>query len=240
MTEARVLGVRIDCVEMVGALERIAALVEARGPCRQVATVNVEFVMYARRDPEFAAILEASELALADSSGVLWAARRRGCALAGKVAGSDLVPRLAELCRDRGWRPFFLGARPGVADAAVARLARRYPGFQAAGALAGRPGPEGDQEAVARIAAAAPDLLLVAYGHPHQERWISRNRERLPVPVAIGVGGAFDFAAGRVRRAPGWMRRVHLEWLFRLVRQPWRARRMAVLPQFAIAVLRDR
>jgi N-acetylglucosaminyldiphosphoundecaprenol N-acetyl-beta-D-mannosaminyltransferase len=93
---------------------------------------------------------------------------------------------------------------------------------------------------VARIAASTPDLLLVAYGHPHQERWIARNRERLPLPVAIGVGGAFDFAAGRVRRAPGWMRRVHLEWLFRLVRQPWRARRMAVLPQFAIAVLRDR
>ena len=115
MTTARVLGVRIDCIDMAGALARIGALVEARGPCRQVATVNVEFVMHARRDPEFAAILEASELALADSSGVLWAARRRGCALTGQVAGADLVPRLAELCAARGWRPFFLGAMPGVA-----------------------------------------------------------------------------------------------------------------------------
>ena len=234
------LGVRIDCIDMAGALERIAALVDGHGPCRQVATVNVEFVMHARRDPEFAAVLAASELALADSSGVLWAARRQGCALAEKVAGSDLVPRLAELCAARGWRPFLLGAMPGVAEAAAARLARRHPGFEAAGTFAGVPGPEGDQEALARIAAARPDLLLVAYGHPRQERWIARNRERLPVPVAIGVGGAFDFAAGRVRRAPGWLRRLHLEWLFRLARQPWRARRMAVLPQFAIAVLRDR
>jgi N-acetylglucosaminyldiphosphoundecaprenol N-acetyl-beta-D-mannosaminyltransferase len=240
VAEARVLGVRIDCIDMAGALQRIAALVEAGGGCRQVVTVNAEFVMHARRDPEFAAILEASELALADSSGVLWAARRRGCALADKVAGSDLVPRLAELCAARGWRPFFLGAMPGVAEAAAARLARRYPGFEAADTFAGRPGPDGDHEALARITAARPDLLLVAYGHPRQERWIARNRERLPVPLAIGVGGAFDFAAGRVRRASGWVRRAHLEWLFRLARQPWRARRMAVLPKFAIAVLRDR
>jgi len=99
---------------------------------------------------------------------------------------------------------------------------------------------EEPDELVRRIAAARPDLLLVAYGHPWQERWIARNRERLRVPVAIGVGGAFDFVAGRVRRAPAWMRRVHLEWLFRLLVQPWRARRMAVLPKFALMVFRER
>ncbi|HEX6349172.1 MAG TPA: WecB/TagA/CpsF family glycosyltransferase [Candidatus Dormibacteraeota bacterium] len=236
----RVLGVRVDCVDMEAAVARIAEMIESGAPCRLVATVNPEFVMHARRDAEFAAILETAELAVIDGSGVLWAARRQGCAVGDKVAGIDLVLRLAELCAARGWRPFLLGAQPGVAEAAAARLAERYPGFQAAGAYAGEPGPAGDAEALKRIEAARPDLLLVAYGHSRQERWIARNRELLPVPVAIGVGGAFDFASGRIRRAPGWMRRVHLEWLFRLALQPWRARRMAVLPKFALAVLRDR
>jgi N-acetylglucosaminyldiphosphoundecaprenol N-acetyl-beta-D-mannosaminyltransferase len=236
----RVLGVRVDCVDMDAAVARIAALIEAGGTCHLVATVNPEFVMHARRDPEFAAILESAELAVIDGSGVLWAARRQGCEVGEKVAGIDLVLRLAQLCAARGWRPFLLGARPGVAEAAARRLAERFPGFEAAGAYAGEAGPGGDAEAVKRIQAARPDLLLVAYGHSRQERWIARNRGRLPVPVAIGVGGAFDFASGRVRRAPGWMRRVHLEWLFRLALQPWRARRMAVLPKFALAVLRDR
>lgn len=221
-------------------MARIAALIEAGGPCRLVATVNPEFVMHARRDPEFAQILESAELAVIDGSGVLWAARRQGCELGEKVAGVDLVLRLARLCATRGWRPFLLGAQAGVAEAAAGRLAERFPGFQAAGAYAGEAGPAGDAEAVRRIQAARPDLLLVAYGHSRQERWIARNREQLPVPVAIGVGGAFDFASGRLRRAPAWMRRLHLEWLFRLMLQPWRARRMAVLPKFALAVLRDR
>ena len=236
----RVLGVRVDCVDMEAAVARIAALIEAGGPCRLVATVNPEFVMHARRDPEFAQILESAELAVIDGSGVLWAARRQGCELGEKVAGVDLVLRLARLCATRGWRPFLLGAQAGVAEAAAGRLAERFPGFQAAGAYAGEAGPAGDAEAVRRIQVARPDLLLVAYGHSRQERWIARNRDRLPVPVAIGVGGAFDFASGRIRRAPAWMRRLHLEWLFRLMLQPWRARRMAVLPKFALAVLRDR
>src|SRR5438874_13086520 len=151
---------------MPAALDRIAGLVEAGGPCHLVATVNAEFVMQARRDPEFAAVLESADLAVVDGSGVLWAARRQGCDLAGKVAGIDLVTGLARLCSERGWRPFLLGARPGVAEAAAARLAERFPGFQAAGTWAGEPGPGGDAEALRRIAAARPDLLLVAYGHP--------------------------------------------------------------------------
>src|SRR5438045_2202766 len=194
----RVLGVRVDCVDMEAAVARIAALIEAGGPCRLVATVNPEFVMHARRDPEFAQILESAELAVIDGSGVLWAARRQGCELGEKVAGVDLVLRLARLCATRGWRPFLLGAQAGVAEAAAGRLAERFPGFQAAGAYAGEAGPAGDAEAVRRIQAA------------------------------------------RLGRAPAWMRRLHLEWLFRLMLQPWRARRMAVLPKFALAVLRDR
>ena len=234
------LGVRVDCVDMAAALARIGELVAGRGPCAQVATVNPEFVMHARGDARFAAILESCDLCLADGIGVVWAARRAGCPLPERVTGSDLLPRLAAECAARGWRPFFLGAMPGVAEEAARRLATAHPGFEVAGVHAGTPEDAGDEEALRRIAAARPDLLLVAYGHPRQERWIARNRDRLPVPVAIGVGGSFDFAAGRVPRAPGWMRRIHLEWLFRLILQPWRIRRMAVLPAFALRVLRSR
>ena len=235
----RVLGIRIDCVDMEATLDWLEEAIAAGGPCRQLATVNPEFVMHARRDREFAGILEATELATADGAGVLWAVRRRGCRLGGVVAGSDLLPRLAERAATRDWRVFFLGALPGVAEAAAARLAERYPGFRVAGSFAGSPRPEDDAEALRRIAEARAQVVLVAYGHPKQERWIARNRARLPAAVAIGVGGAFDYESGRVRRAPRWMRRLGLEWLYRLVRQPWRARRMLALPAFALAVWRE-
>ena len=196
--------------------------------------------MHARRDAGFAAILESAELCLADGWGVVWAARRQGCALAAPVAGADLVPALAGVCARWGWSLFLLGARPGVAEAAAEHLQELAPGLKIAGTHAGSPAPEDDETIVTLIKAAAPQVLLVAYGHPHQELWIARNRERLQLPLAIGVGGAFDYVAGRVRRAPAWMRRAGLEWLFRLVRQPWRVRRMAVLPIFAFDVIRER
>ena len=97
-----------------------------------------------------------------------------------------------------------------------------------------------DEEVAARVAAAQPDALLVAYGQPAQELWIRRNAGRLPARVAVGVGGTFDYLAGGVPRAPAWMRRRGLEWLFRLARQPWRLRRMAVLPAYAVLVLTSR
>lgn len=238
LRSVRVLGVRIDCVDMDGVLAYIGAAVAAGGPCRQLATVNPEFVMHARRDPRFAEVLESCALATADGSGVLWAARARGCD-PGLVTGADLVPRLAATAAETGWRVFFLGARPGVAEAAAARLAERHPGFVAAGCHAGSPSPADDEEALARIAAAGAQVVLVAYGHPAQELWIARNRDRLPAAAAIGVGGAFDYVSGRVRRAPGWMRAAHLEWFYRLLLQPWRARRMLVLPLFALRAGRE-
>src|SRR5205085_6873352 len=201
----RVLSVRVDCVDMAGAVAAIEEMVERRDGTRLVATVNPEFVMRARRDEQFRAVLDRAELCLADGVGVVWAMRRQGCRVPERVAGSDLVPALAELCARRSWRPFLLGARPGVAAEAARRLEGARPGLQVAGTHAGSPHPEDDEESVRRITAARPDLLLVAYGHPAQELWIARNRHRLEVPVAIGVGGSFDFVAGRVRRAPRWL-----------------------------------
>jgi N-acetylglucosaminyldiphosphoundecaprenol N-acetyl-beta-D-mannosaminyltransferase len=225
---------------MPSALVRVERMVETGGPLRLVATVNPEFVMRARGDDAFSRVLDSAALCLADGIGVVWAMRRQGCRDQRRVAGSDLLPRLAELCARRGWRPFLLGAQPGVAEEAARRLEARVPGLLVAGCHAGSPWPEDDEESLRRIESSRADLLLVAYGHPKQEFWIDRNRHRLKVPVAVGVGGALDFLAGRRRRAPMIMRKAHLEWLWRLILEPWRARRMAVLPLYALAVLRSR
>jgi N-acetylglucosaminyldiphosphoundecaprenol N-acetyl-beta-D-mannosaminyltransferase len=202
-----------------------------------VATVNPEFVMRARADREFARVLESADLCLADGSGVVWAARRQGCAMREPVAGTDLIPPLAALCARRGFRLFLLGAAPGVADDLASRLRTDHPELEVA-AHSGSPDPSSDAETMALIEKQRPQVLLVAFGNPAQELWIDRMGDSLGVAVAIGVGGAFDYLTGRVPRAPAWMRRAGLEWLFRLARQPWRIRRMAVLPVYALRVLR--
>ncbi len=246
VTAQRVLGVAVDELDMEGAVAAVVALVDAHraDPGRDTAlvvTVNPEFLMRARRDPAFRRALGSAALRLADGWGVVWALRRRGRP-ATQVAGADLVPRLAAAAAERGYGLYLLGARPGVAEAAAARLGAGHQGLRVVGAEPGSPRPEEDLAQAERIRASGADLLLVAFGAPAQELWIARNAGRLGVGVAIGVGGTFDYLAGRVRRAPGAWRRLHGEWAWRVLHEPWRARRMAVLPRFALLVMlgRDR
>jgi len=220
---------------MGSALDEIERFVDQGGP-HLVATVNPEFVMRAQGDREFARVLDSAALCLADGTGVVWAARRMGCTLAGPVAGADLVEPLAALCGRRGFRLFLLGAKPGVADELAAQLRSANPGLLVA-AYAGGPSPSFDVETLELVHAHKTDVLLVAFGAPAQELWIDRLKDRLGVAVAVGVGGSFDYLTGRMPRAPVWMRRAGLEWLHRLGRQPWRVRRMAVLPVYALKVL---
>jgi N-acetylglucosaminyldiphosphoundecaprenol N-acetyl-beta-D-mannosaminyltransferase len=222
---------------MSGALSEIERLIDRGGP-HLVATVNPEFVMRAQRDREFARVLASAELCLPDGNGVVWAARRNGCDLREPVAGVDLVDPLAALCAARGLRLFLLGAGLGVAADLAARLRLEHPGLEVS-AHSGGPAAEHDVETLHRIHDHRADVLLVAFGAPAQEMWIDRLKNRLGVSVAIGVGGAFDYLTGRVPRAPRWMREARLEWLARLVRQPWRIRRMAVLPVYALKVMRS-
>ncbi|MEO8744773.1 MAG: WecB/TagA/CpsF family glycosyltransferase [Candidatus Dormiibacterota bacterium] len=235
MEEARVLGVRVDCVDMAGALARIEQLVDSRGH-HLVATVNPEFVMNAQTDREFARVLESASLCLADGTGVVWAARGQGCALSGPVTGVDLIPLLAAMCERRGFPIFLLGAAPGVAAELAASLKTKHPRIEVA-AHSGWPDPSSDEETVRLVTGHRTRVLLVAYGAPRQELWVDRLKDRLGDGVAIGVGGAFDYLTGRIPRAPAWMRGAGLEWLYRLGRQPWRIKRMTVLPVFAFKVL---
>ncbi|OLC18788.1 MAG: WecB/TagA/CpsF family glycosyltransferase [Chloroflexi bacterium] len=222
---------------MTATVQRIEDLVGAAGS-HLVATVNPEFVMRARKDSEFARVLESAALCLPDGTGVVWAARRQGCELREPVAGVDLVRPLAAMCARRGFRLFLLGAAPGVAAELAATLRDTNLGLEVA-AHAGSPDPSDDVESVHRIHDHRAQVLLVAYGAPTQELWFDRLKDRLGVSVAVGVGGSFDYLTGRVPRPPAWMRRAGLEWLGRLALQPWRIRRMAVLPMYALKVLRS-
>jgi len=234
-----ILGVRVDSVNYEQALSLIEDFVVS-GTSHQVVTVNPEFIVAAQSDHDFRRLLNASSLALPDGVGLLWAARFLGQPLQERVTGTDSVQRVAALAARRGYSLFLLGAAPGVAVETAARLCEAYPGVTIVGTHAGSPAPEEEDEIMGMIQRAKPDILFVAYGAPQQDKWIARNLERLGVPVAMGVGGAFDFISGRAKRAPRWLQRLGLEWLHRLLHQPWRWCRMLALPRFVWLVVQER
>ncbi|WP_245860788.1 WecB/TagA/CpsF family glycosyltransferase [Candidatus Chloroploca asiatica] len=233
----QILGVAIDDVIEAEAVTRIAAMLESGG-AHQICTVNPEFINEAARNPCFAEVLAQADLCTADGIGVLLAARYLGTPLRGRVTGVRLTHRLAQLAAERGYRLFLLGAAPGVAEEAAAVLQAAYAGLTIVGCVAGSPAPHHEPFLQQVIRSARPDILLVAYGHPKQDLWIARNQPILQVPVAVGVGGVFDYLAGRVPFAPAWVRQLGLEWLYRLVSQPRRWRRIIdAVPYFCWRVM---
>jgi N-acetylglucosaminyldiphosphoundecaprenol N-acetyl-beta-D-mannosaminyltransferase len=237
-----ILGIPVDRLTADQAVDRVRAFLRERRTAH-VVTVNPEFVMTARGDPRFREVLAGSDLALADGIGIVWASRLLGHPLTERVAGVDIVPRLACAAAAEGGGVFLLGAAPGVAERA-ARVLTGLPCPEArspivVGTHAGSPAPEEADDIVARIRAAQPALLLVAFGSPRQDLWIAQYRQRLGVPVMMGVGGTFDFLTGVQRRAPAPVRRAGLEWLWRLALEPGRWRRQLALPHFALLVAAD-
>jgi N-acetylglucosaminyldiphosphoundecaprenol N-acetyl-beta-D-mannosaminyltransferase len=239
MDSIEVLGVRVDDATYLDLMAQVDLFVSSGRP-HQIVTLNPEMLVVAYRDPTFREILNRSDLNVADGVGLTLAARWLGHSLRERVTGSDGIYLLAAQCARVGYRPYLLGAAPGVAELAAQRLVEANPGLEVAGTYAGSPRRDEEDAVIAQVRAAAPDVLFVAFGVPAEEKWIARNRERLGVPVMIGVGGAFDFVAGVTRRAPAWMRRAGLEWSYRLVREPWRWRRQLALPHFLILVAAQR
>ncbi len=218
------LGVPFDPLTLAGAVDRIDAMIAARTP-HYVVTANVDFLVQARRDAVLHRILVDADLVLCDGTPLVWASRWLGNGLPGRVAGADLVPLLLQRAAVRGWKIFLLGSAPGVAAEAARRIAEQYPTLPAI-ALYSPPfrllRDMNHAEILDRIREAQPDLLLVSFGCPKQEKWISMHYRTLGVPVMIGVGATVDFLAGQVRRAPRWMQHSGTEWLFRLLQEPRR------------------
>jgi N-acetylglucosaminyldiphosphoundecaprenol N-acetyl-beta-D-mannosaminyltransferase len=219
-----VLGFPLARLDYAGTLEQVDRLIERGRPAFFI-TANLHYARLCDRDPRLAAINREAAFLVADGMPLVWASRLGPTPLPERVAGSDLIYSLCQRAAWRGHRVFFLGGAAGVAQRAADRLCERYPGLQVAGVEA----PELDRLSagehaglLARIRGAAPDLLLVAFGQPKGELWLAENCGRLGVPACVQVGASFDFVAGRVRRAPRWLRRVGLEWLYRAAREPGR------------------
>jgi N-acetylglucosaminyldiphosphoundecaprenol N-acetyl-beta-D-mannosaminyltransferase len=212
------------------------------GQLRHIVTVNPEFIMMARANPAFAAVLQRADLSTADGIGIILAARLQGVQLAGRLTGVDLTELLASI-RAPSPSLFLLGAAEGVAEEAGKRLQHRHPDVIIAGSWSGSPQESDLAEIVARITETGADTLLVAFGAPEQDLWIQRHNQCLAgcgIVIAIGVGGTFDYLSGRVPRAPRLIRRIGFEWLYRLIRQPWRWRRQLALPKFVALVIWER
>ena len=236
MTErVNILGVTVDAVTMAEAVDVVRAHMDARTGV-MVATANAEMIMRATKDRELRDILNETVLVVPDGAGTVWAAHHLGYAMPERVAGFDLVQELLRRAPKEQRRIYFLGSAPGVAEKAKEKAQRLYPGISIVGVRDGFFKEDESTAITAQIKAAQPDLLLVALGVPKQEKWIHKHLKELDVPVAIGVGGTLDVMAGVMKRAPRWMQRAKLEWLFRGLLQPQRAGRLLALPKFVLKV----
>ncbi len=231
--------VTIDAVTRAGALREVENLV-SRGEGGAVFTPNVDHIMIADENARMREAYARASLSLADGMPVLWAARLLGDSLPEKVSGSDFVPLLLERAAELGWRVYFLGGAPGVAALARERLRESLPALQVVGVdvpqIDANDPPERWHAAVEGVRAARPHLVFVALGAPKQEIFINSVRESLRPAVLLAVGASLDFVAGTIPRAPRWMSRSGLEWLFRLSREPRRLWRRYLVrdPKFVV------
>ncbi|TFE29093.1 glycosyltransferase [Cohnella luojiensis] len=212
--------------------------IESRNPHR-VITGNPIMLMVGLDNPSFHRTLSTADLVVPDGAGVVWAARRLKQPVQERVAGFDLMHELLSEGDNRGWSAYLLGASADIIESAHEKLRRQYPGVRFVGYRDGYFTDRDDGEVVAAIRAANPDLLFVARSTMNQEPWIEKYQSVLGVPVIMGVGGSFDVDSGKLKRAPALFRKLGMEWFYRLLQEPSRFRRMLVLPQFALKVIKD-
>jgi N-acetylglucosaminyldiphosphoundecaprenol N-acetyl-beta-D-mannosaminyltransferase len=233
-----ILDVPVDALGGIAdTVAAIETMVESGSGCATVFAVNPEKVMAARRIPALAAALARASLLIPDGIGVVLAARCAGYRGIRRIPGIELMEALCARAAERGWPVFLLGARPEVNEAAARTLAARYPALGIAGRRDGFFADADDAAVVAAINASGARLLFVGLGSPKQELWLERHRAALQVRVCQGVGGSFDVLAGHMKRAPKLFRRLNLEWLYRLARDPRRISRQADVPRFLWALL---
>nr|WP_207754823.1 WecB/TagA/CpsF family glycosyltransferase [Desulforadius tongensis] len=218
-------------------VEKAAEFIRSGRPHR-VITLNPEYLYRAQARRELLDLVNSADLVTADGTGIVWACKIAGRPVKERVTGIDLMLHLCARGGYEGWRVFLLGAAPGVAEEAAERLKQQNPGLVIAGTHHGYFTDAESGRIVEMIRRAGPHILFVALGAPRQEQWIARYQPRIGVPVAIGVGGSFDVISGRKKRAPRWMQRLKIEWLYRLIKEPSRFKRQLVLPKFALLVLR--
>jgi len=230
------LGVCVDCVTMAETLRQTEQFIRQGGPHHMV-TLDSSMCVLAQRDEALRRIILSAELVVPDSAGVLWASRRLGMPLPERVSGADLVPEIARMASEKGWRMYLLGSKPGIAELAARNLQSRFAHCCIAGTHHGYFSADEEAAVLEQIRQAAPHILCVAMGIPRQEKWIQAHRDALNAPVMIGVGGTLDVLSGTVPRAPRWMQQRGLEWAYRLLRNPRKIGKVLTLPRFVALVL---
>lgn len=233
-----ILGIPVDRVTMSETLDTIEQYV-ASGKPHLVVTADACGIAQAQNDPVLKEIYLTADLVTPDSVGVLWAAKRQEEPIGARVSGVDILDQVCALSARKGYRIYFLGAAPGVAELAEERMRLRHPGCNIVGSRHGYFPPESDSVVAQEVARAKPDILFVAMGIPRQEKFIQANIAEIGAKVGIGVGGSFDVFSGRIKRAPAFVRAVHMEWFWRTVSNPKKFSKAKHLPKFVTHVLRS-
>lgn len=237
--EPLLLDVKVDLIGMEDAIQRIETFILSRKP-HHIVTSDTPALARALEDTSFRDIVNAAHLVIPDGIGVVWAGRVLGMPVRERVPGIDLMEELCRLSAERGYRVYLFGGKPGVAEEAARRIAAKYPGANLVGTHQGYFAAEEEAPIVEAIRRARPDILFVALGSPLQDYWIRDHIGTLGTPVCIGVGGSFDVFAGRLGRAPKWMRQLGLEWVYRAMQEPWRVRRLVGIPKVITVSLKKK
>lgn len=249
----KLFQVGIDQVDNQKTIQKIEEFIVSKKP-HQIVTPDTLAVLRARKNPEYHAILKSADLVTPDGAGILWATTTLNYPLPERVTGIDIIHNICRLAIKKEYSLYLLGSYPGVASEAALNLAKKYPGIKIAGTHNGYFECEDSQncedvengdsdknkeeeEITAEIKEKKPDILLVGMGVPKQEKWISKNLDKLDVPVCMGVGGSFDVLSGRIPRAPLWMQRHGMEWIYRSIKQPNRVFRVFALFYFIWLVI---
>ena len=234
----KILGVEIDNVTLDEAGEMTKTLIEnSHKNCELIVAPNVEFIMRAQKDKAFFDILNSAQLATPDSIGVEIGARLQKKHLKQRIPGQAYFRKVLEIGEEQGWTFYFLGGKGNTVQRAVNHVKESYPHINIVGFHEGFFEENSEEEVIQEINLLKPNVLFVAMGAPAQEKWIASHKNKLQVDVAAGQGGTFDYEAGNIRRAPQWMQKCGLEWLWRLILQPTRIVRMAVLPIYLIKII---
>ncbi len=227
MKEFKILEVGVDEIGKSELLDQIKSSISNKDKCL-IYTVNNEFILEAQKNDRFREVLNSSNFSIADSAGVVWAVNYLYAKKIERIPGADLFIDLIELSEEQDYRIFLLGGEGGVGEKTKEVLERKFPKCKIVGFIDGVTidAEKPDEEIITKINEAKPNILCVALGAPKQEIWIHNNFKKIDCEVFIGVGGTFDFVAGKVKRAPRFMRNLSLEWLYRLFVQPSRYNRI--------------
>ena len=237
MKKENYLGVDVCATDMEKVLNEIDVIIKNRKPSFLVA-INPEKIMKAQKDEKLKELINSADLQIPDGIGIVYASKLKKGDIKKRVTGIDLMQNICDMSAKKGYKVFLLGAKPGVAEEASKILMERYAGLNIVGTRDGY--FKEDEEVVNYIKTFSPDILFIAMGSPKQEYWIKKNMDALNIPFLMGVGGSYDVICGNIKRAPKWMCSMGLEWLYRLIKEPWRIKRMSVLPKFLAKVALER